>query len=577
MTYKEVFAKSRAFGSALLTRGLKPNDTSFIGIYSINRPEWVFTEQACSMFSMVSVPLYDSLGPDACKYIIKQGEISYVVCDTTQKTENLLAKADQCPSLKCIIMMESPSDELKSKAAKHKIELIQFNDFLEVGEKNLQEPKPPKESDMATICYTSGTTGDPKGVMLTHANLITNMSSVTCMALKAVSVEQSDVHISYLPLAHMFERGMEIICFMHGVRIGFFRGDVKLLTDDMQALKPTIFITVPRLLNRIYDKILNSVQSSALKSKLLEWALEAKSREVERGIVRKNSIWDKLVFGKVQNLLGGRVKIVITGSAPLEAKVFRFIRASFGCVVMEGYGQTEATAGITFSIAGDPSTGHVGCPLPCAKVKLVDVPEMDYYAEDGKGEICSYGPSTFIGYFKNEAKTKETIDDDGWLHTGDIGEWQPRGTLKIIDRKKNIFKLSQGEYIATEKIENCYSRSRFVAQAFVDGNSLKNNVVGIIVPDPEVMPGWAKTEGISPDMEELCKNKKVKDMIFKDIIGVGKEAGLKKFEQVANIYLFPELFSLENGLLTPTFKNKRPFLRKKFQSLIDEMYAELEK
>eukprot|EP00105_Crassostrea_gigas_P006842 XP_011420903.2 PREDICTED: long-chain-fatty-acid--CoA ligase 5 [Crassostrea gigas] len=174
----------------------------------------------------------------------------------------------------------------------------------------------------------------------------------------AISVNSNDVHISYLPLAHMFERGMQIICFMHGCRIGFFRGDVKLLTDDMQALKPTLFITVPRLLNRIYDRIVNSVQGSALKSKLLEWAVKAKTKEVESFIVRKDSIWDKLVFGKVQKLLGGRVKIVITGSAPLEAKVFNFIRAAFGCVVMEGYGQTEATAGITFSIAGDPSTGY---------------------------------------------------------------------------------------------------------------------------------------------------------------------------------------------------------------------------
>lgn len=169
------------------------------------------------------------------------------------------------------------------------------------------------------------------------------------------------------------------------------------------------------------------------------------------------------------------------------------------------------------------------------------------------------------------------MDDDGWLHTGDIGQWLPNGTLKIIDRKKNIFKLSQGEYIATEKIENVYGRSQFVAQAFVDGNSLKNNVVGIIVPDPEVMPGWAEKEGISPDMTELCKNKKVKEMIFKDIVRIGKEAGLKTFEQVANIALYPELFSLENNLLTPTFKNKRPVLRKKFQSVIDDLYAEIEK
>lgn len=574
LTYREVYESACDFGSGLLQEGIEAKNDTFIGIYSGNRAEWVFTEQACSMFSMVTVALYDTLGPDTCAYIINQTEMTLVVCDKAEKAQLLLDKAGSLKSMKTLIIMDEISEKNRETAAKHGIKVVAFRDVVENGKRKRVNPVPPTEDDLAMICYTSGTTGDPKGAMITHKNLVSNLSSIAYYAEKShMGFSHKDSHISYLPLAHAFERGVQIIMFMHGARIGFFSGDVKLLTNDMQALRPTIFPTVPRLLNRMYDKVIAGVKDSRLKSMLFNWALQAKEGDLRRRIITKNSIWDKLVFKKIQDLVGGRVRLVFTASAPLEPKVLNFARCAFGCVVVEGYGQTESTAGIAFNIPGEYISGHCGPPLPCNVVKLVDVPEMDYYAKDNKGEIVCKGPNVFIGYFKNDTKTKEAIDKDGWLHTGDIGQWLPNGTLKIIDRIKNIFKLSQGEYVASEKIENTYMRSQYVAQAFIEGDSFQPYLMGVMVPDEEVIIPWAKQMEIQGSFKEICQREDVKSMILKDILSVGKTAQLKGFEQVKDIHIHPELFSVENGLLTPTFKNKRPQLRKFFKTRIQELYA----
>ncbi|KAK3598870.1 hypothetical protein CHS0354_008618 [Potamilus streckersoni] len=572
LSYQEVYDRAQAVGSGLILEGQMPRNNTFIGIYSVNRAEWTITEQACSMFSMVTVALYDTLGPDACSYIINQTEMQLVVVDKPEKAQILLDNISTIPSLKILVLLDPASSKNQETAKKHNIKLVQFADLMEEGKKNFRDPIPPKPDDLAMICYTSGTTGDPKGVMLTHMNIISNMSGVALHVEPCIKLLSTDVHLSYLPLAHMFERGMQVLLFMHGAKIGFSQGDIKFLTDDLQTLKPTIFPTVPRLLNRIYDKVLAGVKGSSLKSMLLNWAMASKEREIKQGIIRKDSFWDKIVFGKIQKMLGGNIRCVITGSAPLEDRVLSFCRCAFGCLVLEGYGQTEATAGITFSVPGDAATGQVGPPLPCTFVKLVDVPEMDYYEKDNKGEVCARGPSIFLGYYKNQEKTQEVLDSDGWLHTGDIGMWLPNGTLKIIDRKKNIFKLAQGEYIAAEKIENTYMRSLFVAQCFVEGDSLQPCIMGVIVPDEEVLLKWAGENRLTKDFRQLCASENVKSMILADILQTGKTAKLKGFEQVKDIILHPELFSVENGLLTPTFKNKRPQLRTTFKSQIENLY-----
>lgn len=296
-----------------------------------------------------------------------------------------------------------------------------------------------------------------------------------------------------------------------------------------------------------------------------------------RRIIRNDTFVDNLVFKKVREGLGGKVKLMITGSAPLSENVLTFMRCALGCAVVEGYGQTECVAAACITLEGDFVPGHVGVPSPCNQIKLVDVAELGYFAKNNAGEVCIKGPNVFKGYYKNEEQTKETIDEDGWLHTGDIGRWTDVGTLKIVDRKKHIFKLAQGEYVAPEKIENIYGRSKFVAQSFVHGESLKTCLIGIIVPDPEVLPSEAKNKlNIQGTMEELCKNPEVKKMVLDDMVAVGKEAGLYSFEQVKDIYLSPEMFSVENDLLTPTLKSKRPKLKDYFKPQISDMYSRLD-
>ncbi|KAK7469687.1 hypothetical protein BaRGS_00036316 [Batillaria attramentaria] len=554
LTYQEVLEKAQWFGSALIACGMKPGNSTFLGIYSANCVEWAVADLGCQMFSMVPVPLYDTLGLAACKYIINQTELCTLVCDDVSKTIKLLKEASEMKSLKRIVLIrDSVPDDLKQVAAQHNLEVLTYNEVEEIGKKNAEEPKPPKPEDLATLCYTSGTTGDPKGVMLTHANFLICLSAVYFHARGVFSLEPSDTHLSYLPLAHMFERGMHIMLYMHGAQIGYFSGDIRKLTEDLMELRPSLFPTVPRLLNRIYDKVQAGVRGSWLKSLLL------------KGIIRNNSIWDRLVFGRIQKMLGGRVRYIVTGSAPLSASVLDFTRCAFGCLVMEGYGQTESSAGITFNVPGETEAGNVGTPLACNYVKLVDVPEMDYYAKDGRGEVCAQGGNVMKGYYRNPEKTAEALDDEGWLHTGDIGLWLPSGALKIIDRKKNIFKLAQGEYVAVEKVENVYQKSKFVAQCFVEGDSFKPCLMAVVVPDEEVVRPFAESNGLPTDME-------AKEIILKDMLAEGKANDLKGFEQAKDIHLHPDLFSVEDGLLTPTMKNKRPALRKVFKDTVDALY-----
>uniref|UniRef100_A0AAQ4RBM4 Arachidonate--CoA ligase n=1 Tax=Gasterosteus aculeatus aculeatus TaxID=481459 RepID=A0AAQ4RBM4_GASAC len=419
----------------------------------------------------------------------------------------------------------------------------------------------------------SGTTGNPKGAMITHGNIASNTSSVIKILEGSFVIQQDDVSISYLPLAHMFERMIQVVTmFCHGARVGFYQGDISLLMDDIKTLKPTFFPVVPRLLNRIYDKILSSA-TSPLRRALLHFAVRRKQAELSSGVVRNDSLWDKLVFNRIQASLGGNLRFALTASAPISPTVLSFLRATLGCLIFEGYGQTECTAGCTFSMPGDWSADHVGAPLPCARVKLVDIPDMNYYAKNGDGEICISGPSVFRGYLKDPEKTAEALDSDGWLHSGDVGQWLPNGTLRIIDRKKHIFKLSQGEYIAPEKIENVYTRCVPVLQVFVHGDSLQSYLIGIVVPDPEVFVDWAKGRGFVGSYEELCQNPDLKNAVLEDMNAVGKKAGLKSFEQVKDLHLHPETFSIANGLLTPTLKSRRADIRRTFQIQISSMYS----
>ncbi|KAM6091744.1 long-chain-fatty-acid--CoA ligase 5 isoform 1-T2 [Theristicus caerulescens] len=574
LTYKQVLDRAQYLGSGLLQKGCKPSSNQFIGIFAQNRPEWIISEYACYTYSMVAVPLYDTLGPEAIVYIVNKADISIVICDKPEKAQVLLENCEQekTPCLKTIILMDLFDNELKDRGAKVGVEILALQEVEELGRNNIREPVPPKPEDLCIVCFTSGTTGNPKGAMLTHQNVVANAAAFLRSTENTVECSSSDITISYLPLAHMFERVVQTVVYSCGAKVGFFQGDIKLLTDDMKALKPTVFPVVPRLLNRVYDKIQSSAKSP-VKRCLLNLAVIMKMAEIKQGIIRNDSIWDQLIFKKVQETMGGRMRIMVTGAAPISPSVLTFLRAALGCQIFEAYGQTECSAGCTFSMPGDWTTGHVGAPLACNIIKLDDVEEMNYFSSNNEGEVCIKGPNVFKGYLKDPEKTAEAIDKDGWLHTGDIGKWLPNGTLKIIDRKKNIFKLAQGEYIAPEKIENVYIRSAPIAQVFVHGESLRSFLIGIVVPDPETLPGFAAKLGIKGSYEDMCKNPAVKKAILEDMVRLGKEAGLKSFEQVKDLYIHTEMFSVENGLLTPTLKAKRAELVKLFQKQIEDLYS----
>uniref|UniRef100_A0A5F7ZLZ7 Long-chain-fatty-acid--CoA ligase n=1 Tax=Macaca mulatta TaxID=9544 RepID=A0A5F7ZLZ7_MACMU len=548
LSYKQVAEMSECLGSALIQKGFTATPDQFIGIFAQNRPEWVIIEQGCFAYSMVIVPLYDTLGNEAVTYIVNKAELSLVFVDKPEKAKLLLEGVENklTPSLKIIVLMDAYGSELVERGQKCGVEIISLKAMEDLGRANRRKPKPPAPEDLAVVCFTSGTTGNPKGALITHRNIVSDCSA--------------------------FVKATECVMLCHGAKIGFFQGDIRLLMDDLKVLQPTVFPVVPRLLNRMFDRIFGQANTT-LKRWLLDFASKRKEAELRSGIIRNNSLWDRLIFHKVQSSLGGKVRLMVTGAAPVSATVLTFLRAALGCQFYEGYGQTECTAGCCLSMPGDWTAGHVGAPMPCNLIKLVDVEEMNYMAAEGEGEVCVKGPNVFQGYLKDPAKTAEALDKDGWLHTGDIGKWLPNGTLKIIDRKKHIFKLAQGEYIAPEKIENIYIRSEAIAQVFVHGESLQAFLIAIVVPDVETLRPWAQKRGFDGSFEELCRNKDVKKAILEDMVRLGKDSGLKPFEQVKGIALHPELFSIDNGLLTPTMKAKRPELRNYFRSQIDELYS----
>nr|CAB3219799.1 long-chain-fatty-acid--CoA ligase 1 [Phallusia mammillata] len=578
LTYQQVLDRVQHFGSGLLLEGATSDPSQFIGIFSQNRVEWKVVEQACNSYSMVIVTLYDTLGPAAIEHIVKQCELQIIVVDKNPKLAVLLKGVQEGKySIKLIVAMETIDDDNKKLADECGVKVMTFSEVEENGKANLKDFVPPKPDDLNTICYTSGTTGQPKGVMLTHGNIVANQSGVYGTGKKEfMHVDNNDVYISYLPLAHIFERLLAVQMQFVGASMGYYQGNVKLLLDDIAVLRPTCFPMVPRLVNRIYDKIHAGVAGSAIKKFLLDKAHKSKLAKLKKGVVTRSSIWDSLVFKKVQNLVGGRVKFCITGAAPVSTDVLNFMRCALGVYFTEGYGQTEATAGIAISVPGDYYSGSVGTPTLSNYVKLVDVPEKNYFAKEGVGEICAKGPNIFQGYYKNEEKTKEALDEDGWLHTGDVGKWLPNGSLKIIDRKKHIFKQAQGEYIAPEKIEQVLVQSAAVGQAFVYGESLKATLIAIVIPDPEALCAWCSSKGENGSYEELCGKESVNKLILDDICALGKLRGLHSFEIPKKIHLDTELFSVENDLLTPTFKSKRPQIEAKYKVKIGELYKDVQ-
>jgi long-chain acyl-CoA synthetase len=539
-----------------------------VGLWCQNRPEWQIVDLGCMSQSLFSVSLYDTLGPDATEYIINHASLT-CVCTSLNHIPTLLKLAPRCPSLKLIISLDplsngtelpgnSKKDLLNAMAAARGIQIHQ----LEAAPKPYFAPRP---EDTVTINYTSGTTGNPKGVVLTHANAV----AAACSAISMEGFDSTDVGCSYLPLAHIFERMTEQSLFIVGASIGFFHGNVLELVDDLKLLRPTTFISVPRLFNRFGGAIkAQTIEQSGARGAMSRHIVNTKLANIKQAPPgtkgNRHFLYDRIWSRKVSAALGlDRVKSMVSGSAPLDPSLHQFLRVVFANDFSQGYGLTETYAASIVQMGNDMTSGNCGGLVPSVEACLMDVPDMDYLTTDQpnpRGELLLRGPTLFQGYYKNDAETKKAMTEDGWFRTGDVASVDAMGRFQIIDRVKNFLKLAQGEYISPERIENVYlGNLSFLAQAYVHGDSTQANLVAIFGFQPDTFaPFVSKIVGkqIEPtDLKALqaaAQEVRVRKAVLKELARVGKKARFNSYENVKAIRLLAEPFSIDNELLTPT-------------------------
>ncbi|KAL6522625.1 eukaryotic long-chain fatty acid CoA synthetase (LC-FACS) [Orobanche minor] len=578
LTYQQVYDATLKIGSAIRRRGVNPGDKC--GIYGANCPEWIMAMEACNSQAITYVPLYDTLGANAVEFIINHAEVSIAFAQET-KLQHILTCLSNCASnLKTIVSFGKIPDKQKEAAKELGVACFSWDEFALLGDSDGDSLPPKRKTDICTIMYTSGTTGDPKGVILTNGAIIAEVLSMDQLLGETTKAgTEEDVYFSFLPLAHIFDQIIETYCIYCGSSIGFWQGDIRFLIEDLLVLKPTIFCGVPRVYDRIYTGIMDRISAGgSLKKSLFHIAYNYKLRNLEKGFRQEEAspLMDKLVFDKIKLAFGGRVRLMLSGAAPLPKHVEEFLRVTCCCVLSQGYGLTESCGGCFTSIANVfPMMGSVGVPMATIEARLESVPEMGYDSLSSipRGEICLRGNTLFSGYHKRQDLTGDVVVD-GWFHTGDIGEWQPNGAMKIIDRKKNIFKLSQGEYVAVESIESTYSRCPLITSIWVYGNSFESFLVAVAVPERKGLENWAENNQEKGDFQSLCSNLRARRYILDELNATAKKHNLRGFEMLRAVHLEPIPFDIDRDLITPTFKLKRPQLLNYYKDCIDQMYIE---
>ncbi|RLN28391.1 long chain acyl-CoA synthetase 1 [Panicum miliaceum] len=579
-SYKEVYDEVLQVGSALQQLGVQPG--SRVGIYGSNCPQWIVAMQACNGCSLICVPLYDTLGAGAVDYIIDHAEIDVVFIQDKKIKEILSPNCKSAKRLKALVAFTSATREQIKEADEIGMKVYSWNDFLKVGKVNPHQPCPPQENDICTIMYTSGTSGQPKGVMLTHESHALYVKGVDLfMDQFDDKMTTDDVFLSFLPLAHILDRMIEEYFFHKGASIGYYHGDLNALRDDIQELKPTLLVGVPRVYERIYEGILKAVaELRPLRRVIFNALYNRKLASMKSGYSHKTAspFADMLAFRKVKARLGGRLRLLISGGAPLSTEIEEFLRVTTCAYFIQGYGLTETLGPSTVCYIDDMAlVGSVGVPATYTEIRLEEVPEMGYdpLGVPSRGEICIRGKSLFAGYYKNPELTNEAIVD-GWFHTGDIGEMTQDGILKVIDRKKNIFKLSQGEYVAVEYLEKVYGFPPLVEDIWVYGDSFRSNLVAVVNPHEENTMKWAESNGYKGSFSEICKLEGLKEYILKELTAVAQKNKLRGFEYIKGIVLDPIPFDIERDLVTATMKKRRNNMLKYYQSEIDTVYKKLE-
>ena len=577
-TYAQVQKRRADFGVGLvqLHQQLGVNGTQYgVGLWCQNRPEWQLVDLACMSQSLYSVSIYDTLGPDTTEYIINHASLTSV-CTSLSHIPTLLKLAPRCPSLKMIISLDplsngnelpgtSKKDLLNAIAAEKGIQIHYMGDVEALGEASPMPYHAPKPEDIVTINYTSGTTGNPKGVTLTHANAVAAASASLCLADQG----KNDVMCSYLPLAHIYQRVSEHSALWAGTAIGYFHGNILELVEDLKMLRPTMFNSVPRLYNRFGGAIkAQTIEQAGLKGAMSRSIVSTKLANLKNPALgkatNKHLLYDRIWSKKVAAALGlDRARTCVSGSAPIDPSLQQFLRIVLANNFIQGYGLTETYAIALAQLRGDFSAGNCGAVTPASELCLMDVPDMEYLSTDKphpRGELLIRGPTVFKEYYKNEAETKKAFTDDGWFRTGEICSIDPLGRFTIIDRVKNVLKLAQGEYISPERLENVYlANLPWLAQGYVHGDSTQSSLVAVFGFQADIFAGFvSKIVGRQIDatdlkgLEAAAQDPKVRAAVLREMQKVGRKAKFNSYEHVKGVRVLAEPFSIENELLTPT-------------------------
>jgi len=562
ITHRETLERVEAISLGLRELGIAPGDK--VAILSENRPEWALADYACLCARATDVPIYPTLPANQTKYILNDSEAVAVFCSTTPQIDKVLEVKAGLPRLKYVIAFEGAAAaqrpgvialadvEAKGRAAK-----AMYPNWK-------QEALSVAPEDLATLIYTSGTTGDPKGVMLSHYNIWSNVQA----CLQIIPIGGGDACLSMLPLSHSYERMVDYTLFQAGVIINFAES-FDTVAANLMEVKPTVVLSVPRLYEKVYARVLeNALSGSAIKRSIFIWAKRAGDQwatlslaglPIPGGLAIRKKIADRLVFAKLRARTGGRIRFFVSGAAPLSADIAKFFYSA-GLPIIEGYGLTESSPVLTLNPLDGIKLGTVGRAIPGVELKIA-----------ADGEILARGPNIMQGYFKQPEATRETMDADGWLHTGDIGELDSDGYLKITDRKKELLKTAGGKYIAPQPIEGMVKRNKFVANAVLYGDRRKFPII-LVVPNFDNLERWAAERGLRYGTRaELLELADVHAKMEREVMGTLRD--LAKFETPKKVVLLENDFTIESGELTPTLKVKRRVIEKRYKDQIDAAYA----
>lgn len=555
------------FAAGLVSLGLKRHES--LSIFEETRLEWTIACQAAFRQGMQLLTVYANLGEDALAYSLGLAQSKVLLCNGSSLS--IISKImAQVPSLKTIIFVDKMDAKIKKTLEEAGLKLVAFEEVESIGEAKPVEADPPQPDDVALCMFTSGTTGNPKGVLLTHKNIVAAISATYAMMIDQIGVLASDVYCSFLPLAHILAFVLHFVAVLIGVRVGF--GTARTLRDefmhdckgDFRELRPTLFVGVPTIYERVKKAIESKIAAlSPAMRKLFETAFYLKKLSMSSGI--PIPLIDR-IFAPMRDQLGGRVRLMVSGGAALHPDIQQFMSVCMGVKIIQGYGLTECCGPVSVQEISDGIPGSIGAPIPCLEFKLVDVPDMGYTSSDQpnpRGEICIRGPSIFSGYLNNEAETKKALDADGWFHTGDVGLWTSNGTLRIIDRVKNLIKPSHGEYIALEKLEAVYRTCPMIDNIVVYADSHHFDCIGIVTPNRAATEQWKDDSA------------KLEAAILKALQQTAQQNGLKSIEFIRAVHVADEEWTPENGMLTAAQKIKRKPIVDRHQAEIDAMYKRL--